>query len=117
MILGHLHLQRLPGIAKVLGNQHGALLTDQQRGGEGVAADVVGADGQVGDLEALDAVHVEARVEDAVLDDGVAFAGGHGTGAEGVPGSFDVAFDPSFWGGRGVSVFVGGRKLEWSEWV
>lgn len=78
MVFWHTHLQGAAAVAQVLGGEDGALLADEQSGGVGVAADVVGADGQVGDLEALDAVHVEALVEDTVLDDRVALAGSHG---------------------------------------
>lgn len=81
MVFGHTHLQGTAAVAQVLGGEDGALLADEQGGGVGVAADVVGADGQVGDLEALDAVHVEALVEDTVLDDRVALAGSHGAGS------------------------------------
>lgn len=78
----HLHLQRVSTIPKVLSDNHGGFLANQQSRAVSVAADVVRADGQVGAFEALDAVHVQARIEDAVFDDGVAFAGGHGAGAE-----------------------------------
>lgn len=78
----HLHLQRLPTVPEVLRDDHGGFLADQQSRAVGVAADVVGADGQVGTFETGDAVYVEAGVQDAVFDDRVAFAGGHGAGAE-----------------------------------
>lgn len=78
----HLHLQRVATVPEVLRDQHSRLLANQQRRAVSVAADVVGADGQVGAFEAFDAVHVEAFVQDAVFDDGVAFAGGHGARAE-----------------------------------
>lgn len=91
MIVRHLHIQRRARVPEILTRQDGTLLANQQGGAVRVAADIVGADGKVGNLEALDAVDVEALVEDAVLDDGVAFARGHGAGAEGVPGCFDVA--------------------------
>ena len=48
---------------------------------ESVAADIVRADGQVRNLQVLDAVHVETLVEDTVLYDAVAFLGGHGAGS------------------------------------
>jgi hypothetical protein len=57
----------------------------------GVASDIVRANGQVRNLQALDAVDVEALVEHTVLDDAVALLGGHGARAERVPGSLDVA--------------------------
>jgi hypothetical protein len=92
MILRHLHVQRLTTVAQILTRQDSALLTNKQCSAVRVAAHVVWADGQVSDLEALDAVHVETLVKDTVFDDGVAFAWGHGARAEGVPGSFDVAW-------------------------
>jgi hypothetical protein len=92
MILRHLHIQSRTTISKILTCQHGALLANQQRSAVRVAAHVVGTDGQVSDLEALNAVDVEAFVQDTVLDDGVAFAGSHGAGSEGVPRCFDVTW-------------------------
>jgi len=94
VVVGNLHLQTLTTIPQILGNENGALLTDEEGGRVRVAADVVGADAQIRDLEALDAVDVEPLVEDAVLDDAVALARGHAAGAKGVPGRLDVAFDP-----------------------
>lgn len=94
VVVGHLHVQRAAAVSKVFGNEHGALLADEQRGRVGVASDVVGADGQVGDLKALDAVNIQSFVQHAVFDDGVALLGGHGTGAERVPGRLDVSLDP-----------------------
>ena len=90
----HLHIQGAARIAQILRGQHGALLADQQRGGVGVAADVVRADTQVRDLQALDAVHVEALVQHAVLDDRVALLGRHAARAQRVPGRLHVALDP-----------------------
>jgi hypothetical protein len=92
MVLWNLHIQRLARVSEILARQHGALLANQQRSAVRVAADVVRADGQVRDLEALDAVDVEALVEDAVFDNRVAVARGHGARAEGVPCCFDVAW-------------------------
>jgi hypothetical protein len=57
----------------------------------GVTSDIVRANGQVRNLQALDAVDVEALVEHTVLDDAVTLLGGHGARAERVPGSLDVA--------------------------
>ena len=91
MVLGDLHVQSAATVSQVFGGQHGALLADQQRSAVGVAADVVGADGQIGDLQALDAVHVEALVEHTVLDNAVALSGSHGARAQRVPGGLDVA--------------------------
>jgi len=77
----HLHLERLATIPQILCHEHCRLLANQQSGAVRVAADVVGADGEVGALEAFDAVHVETLIENAVFDDAVAFAGGHGAGS------------------------------------
>ena len=90
MVLRNLHVQSAATVSQVFGRQHGALLTDEQCSAVGVAADVVGADGQIGDLQALDAVHVQALVEHTVLDDAVTLLRGHGARAEGVPGGLDV---------------------------
>jgi hypothetical protein len=57
----------------------------------GVTSNVVRADGQVRNLQALDAVDVEALIEHTVLDDAVTLLGGHGARAERVPGGLDVA--------------------------
>lgn len=38
---------------------------------ESVAADIIGADGQVGYLEVLDTMDIETLVQDTVLDDTV----------------------------------------------
>jgi hypothetical protein len=91
MVVWNLHVQRLARVSKILARQHGALLANQQGGTVRVAANVIGTDGQVSNLEALDAVDVEALVENTVFDDGVAVAWGHGARAEGVPCCFDVA--------------------------
>ena len=93
MVVRNLHVESRAGVAQVLTGQHSALLADQQRSGIRVAADVVGADGKIGNLEALDAVDVEALVEHAVLDDGVALAWCHGTGTERVPSGLDVSWE------------------------
>lgn len=91
MIVRHFHVESAATVAQVFGCQHGALLTNEQRSAVGVAADVVRTDGQIGNLQALDAVDIEALVEDAVLDDAVALLGSHGARAQGVPGGLDVA--------------------------
>jgi hypothetical protein len=91
MVLWHLHIQSRTTVSKILTRQHGALLANQQRSAVRVAANIVGTDGQVSDLETLDAVDVEALIQDAVLDDGVAFARSHGTCSEGMPCCLDVA--------------------------
>ena len=97
MVLRDLHVESAATVSQVLGGQNGALLTDEQRSAVGVAADVIGADRQIGDLQALDTVDVEALVKYTVLDDAVALLGCHGARAERVPGGLDVAL-------RGMSV-------------
>jgi len=57
----------------------------------GVTSDIVRANGQIRNLQALDAVNVKALIEHTVLDDAVALLGSHGARAKGVPGSLDVA--------------------------
>lgn len=91
MVIRNLHIQRSTRVAQVLTRQDSTLLANQQRSTVRVAAHVIGTDGQVSDLEALDAVHVQALVEYTVLDDRVAVARRHGARAERVPGGFDVA--------------------------
>ena len=91
MVLRNLHVQSAATVSQVFGRQHRALLTDEQCGAVGVAANVVGADGQIGDLQALDAMDVETLVEHTVLDDAVALLGCHRARAERVPGGLDVA--------------------------
>ena len=78
----HLHLQRITTISQILRNKHSRLLANQERSAISVAADIIRADRQVSAFEAFDAVDVEAGVEDAVLDDGVAFFGCHAAGAD-----------------------------------
>jgi hypothetical protein len=58
--------------------------------GVSVTADIVRAERQVRNLQALDAVDVKALVEHTVFDDTVTLLRGHGARAEGVPGSLDV---------------------------
>jgi hypothetical protein len=91
VVIRHLHIKRGTTVAQILSSEHSALLTNKQRSRVRIAADVVGADGQVSDLEALDTVHVEALVQDTVLDDAVAVPGRHRARAERVPGGLDVA--------------------------
>ena len=45
-----------------------------------VATDVVRADAEIGNLEALDAVDVQPLVQHAVLDDAIALPGSHRAG-------------------------------------
>ena len=78
----NLHLERIATIPQILRNKHSRLLADKQRRAISVAAHIIRADGQIGAFKTFDAVDVEALVEDAVFDDGVALAGGHGAGAE-----------------------------------
>ena len=78
----NLHLKRITTIPQILRNKHSRFLPNEQGSAISITADVVGTDGQIGAFEAFDAVDVEAFVEDAVFDDGVALAGGHGAGAE-----------------------------------
>lgn len=61
-----------------------------------IAAHVIRTDGQIADLQALDAVDVESLVDHAaVLGDRAAFARRHAAGSQRVPGGFDVALDLS----------------------
>jgi hypothetical protein len=89
----YLHLKILATISQVLSNKHSALFTDQQgsriyhisKGLQisekgtltSVAADVVRADREIGNLEVLHAVDVEALVEHTMLDDTVALLWSH----------------------------------------
>lgn len=94
MVGGHTHLQRVTTVAQVFSSQDRTLLTDEQSRREGVAADVVRADGQIRHLEVLDAMDVETLIQNTMLDDAVALARCHGAGAEGVPGSLAMALNP-----------------------
>ena len=69
MVIRHLHVESATTVSKILSSEHSALLANEERSRVRVAADVVGADGEIGDLEALDAVDVETLVQDTVLDD------------------------------------------------
>lgn len=89
-----LHVQSAAGVAQVLGDQHGALLTNEQSDTISVAAEIVGADGQISNLEAFDSVNVETLVKDTMLDNGVALFGRHRACAKGVPGGLAVPLDP-----------------------
>lgn len=110
MISRHCHVQRGTRVAQVLCGKHRALLADQkgsldgmsvaasQRDGftyaESVAAHVVGADGEVADLEALDPMDVQPLVHHAsMLGDRASLSRCHAAGSERVPGGFDVALD------------------------
>ena len=61
---------------------------------EGVAANVVRADRQVGHLEVLHAVNIGSLVQNTVLDDIVALLGAHAAGTKRMPGSLAVALHP-----------------------
>lgn len=97
MVVGHLHVQRCTGVAQVLASQHSTLLANEQCSRVCVTANVIGADRQVSNLEALDAVDVEAFVQHAVLDNAVAVPGRHGACAQGVPGGLNVAYRDVSW--------------------
>jgi hypothetical protein len=84
VVLWNLHVESAATVSQVFGGQNGALLTDEQCSAVGVAADIVGADGQIGDLQAFDAVYVEALIEHTVLDNAVALLGCHRARAEGL---------------------------------
>ena len=63
---------------------------------EGVATNVVRADGEIGDLQVLDAVNIESFIQHAVLDDIVAILGSHTTGTQRVPGGLAMSRHPLF---------------------
>lgn len=69
LVIRNSHIQRTSTISEILGSQDSALLTNQERSRVRVAADIVGTDGQVGDLEVRGAVHVQAFVDDTMFDD------------------------------------------------
>lgn len=94
MIVRHLHIERRSRIPKILSRKHRALLANKQCSTICIAVHIIRADRQIRDLEALDAMHVEALVNNAVLDDGVSVARGDGARAERVPGRLNVALDP-----------------------
>ena len=59
-----------------------------------VAADIVGADRQIGHLQILDAVDVESLVQDTVLDNLVAFSWSHAAGTKRMPRGLAVPLYP-----------------------
>ena len=69
-------------------------LDDQATYREGVATNVVGAHGEIRDLQVLDAMDVESLVQDTVLDDIVALLGSHTTGTQRVPGGLAMSRHP-----------------------
>jgi hypothetical protein len=91
IIIRHLHIERTSTVPQILTRQHRTLLTNKQCSAVRVAAHIIRTDRQISYLEALDAMHIQALVEHAVLDDRVAFARGHGARAEGVPCGLDMA--------------------------
>lgn len=113
MVVRHPHLKSGAGVAKVLGSQDGGFLADEQSSlrdftvnnldsrvflssgrtyAVGVAADVVRADRQVCDLQALDAVDVQALVDNTtVLGELVALPWRHAASSEAVPGGLNMA--------------------------
>ena len=78
----NLHIQRTATVPQIFCHQHRRLFANHECGAVGVAADVIGTDTQVGALEPLNAVYVEALVEDAMFDDAITVTRGHGAGAE-----------------------------------
>lgn len=61
---------------------------------ESVAAHIIGADGQVADLEALHSVYIQALINYASMwGDGAAFSWGHTACSERVPCCFDVTLN------------------------
>ena len=62
------------------------------------------ANGKIRNLQPGHAVHVQALVQDAVLDDAVALLGGHAAGAERVPCRLHVPLHPLL---HGLEVFLG----------
>lgn len=62
MVSRHLHIERGTTVAKILSSKDSTLLTNEQRSRVRVAANIVRADGQVSNLEALDTVNIEALV-------------------------------------------------------
>jgi hypothetical protein len=77
-------------ISQILSGEHSTFLADQESRGVGVASNIVGANGKISNLQALDAVDIETFVEYTVLDDGISVTRSHGTSSEAVPGGFDV---------------------------
>ena len=76
MLRWNLHLQRLATVPQILSDQHHRLLPNHQGSALSVAADIIRTDRQIRTFQVPGAVYVEALVEDAVLDDGIAGAGG-----------------------------------------
>lgn len=91
-----LHLESLTRVSKIFSNEHSSLLANEKSSRVCVAANVVGADGKISNLEALDTVHVESLIKNTVLDDAVTLLGCHGAGSEAVPGGLCVALDPFY---------------------
>ena len=96
MVVRDLHVESGARVAQVFAHEDSALLADEKSGRVGIAADVIRADGQIGDLEVLGTVDVEALVEHTVLDDRVALLGRHAAGSERVPCRLEEALLASF---------------------
>jgi len=80
-------------LTEIFRGQHGALLPNQQCGGIRVATDIVRTDRQIGNLETLDTMDIQAFVENAMLDDAIALPWAHGAGSQRVPGGLHVTLD------------------------
>ena len=79
----HLHLQRITTISQILRNKHSRLLANQERSAvKKLQPTLSGQTDKSAQFEAFDGVDVEAGVEDAMLDDGVAFFGCYAADAE-----------------------------------
>jgi hypothetical protein len=53
--------------AQLLRNNNGSLLPDDQRSRVRVRADVSRADGQIGNFESMNAIHVQVRIDDTTF--------------------------------------------------
>jgi hypothetical protein len=53
--------------AQLLCNNNGSLLPDDQRSRVRVRADVARADGQIGNFESTNAIHVQVRIDDTAF--------------------------------------------------
>ena len=94
MISRHLHLQRSSTVAEILSSKHSTLLTDQQSCAESVAANVVWADTQIRDLQALNTVDIQTLVKHTMLHDIVALPWCHRARSQRVPGRLTVPLYP-----------------------
>jgi hypothetical protein len=114
MVSWNPHLKRIATISQILRRQDSTLFADEQGSlftslasiitiitqlegstyRESVTPNIVRTDTQVRDLEVLDAMDIQALVEDTVLDDVVALAGRHAACSQGMPGCLAVALHP-----------------------